>query len=456
MPRKVSGRRGRNELSEVAGSAAQVRLSGLPHQLRSGELALPDYLRELEARFASREPDVLAFLPEPGRFERLQTEAAALEQRFPDLAARPALFGLPVGVKDIFHVDGYPTQAGSRLPADRLAGSEARCVSRLRAQGALILGKTVTTEFAYFAPGPTRNPHSPGHTPGGSSSGSAAAVAAGLAPLALGTQTIGSIVRPAGFCGVLGFKPSRERISREGVIPLSESLDHVGFFAADLDTARAAAAALFEDWHGLPETEARPKLGVPTGPFLGQATPEGIEHFWSAVERLREAGFRVERVDALADLEDIVRRNQQLLAAEAARAHERWFAEFAERYHPRTAALIREGQQVPAAELERARAGTKELRKTLTGLMEAHGLDLWMAPSATGPAPEGLESTGNPAMNLPWTHAGLPTLSLPSGRSADGLPLGTQFIGRFGEDERLLGWAHGLEQVLGWTEAPAR
>ena len=439
----------------MADFAQRVGVSSLTKALRSGDLALPRYLEQLEEVFSTREPEVLAFLPEPRRFERLQKEAAALQARYPAPEGRPSLFGLPVGVKDIFHVDGFPTQAGSRLPAERLGGEESRCVGRLRAQGALILGKTVTTEFAYFAPGRTRNPHNPSHTPGGSSSGSAAAVAAGLAPLALGTQTIGSIVRPAGFCGVLGFKPSRERISRQGVIPLSASLDHVGFFAGDFQTAYGAAAVLFEDWGGLPDPADAPVLGVPQGPYLEQAEPEALEHLRNVVERLASAGYRIERVSALQDLVAIVGRNQQILAAEAAQAHQEWFAEFADLYHPRTAALIREGQQVPAEALQEALRGTLALRETLAGLMQAHGLDLWMAPSAPGPAPKGLESTGNPAMNLPWTHAGLPTLSLPSGLSAEGLPLGTQFIGRFGDDERLLAWGAGLERALLSREAAA-
>ena len=439
----------------MADFAQRIGVPSLIKMLRSGELALPRYLEQLDEVFSTREPEVLAFLPEPHRFERLHAEAEALLALYPAPEGRPSLFGLPVGVKDIFHVDGFPTQAGSRLPAERLGGEQARCVGRLRVQGALILGKTVTTEFAYFAPGPTRNPHNPSHTPGGSSSGSAAAVAAGLAPLALGTQTIGSIVRPAGFCGVLGFKPSRERISRQGVIPLSASLDHVGFFAADMETAYEAAAVLFEDWGGLPDPSAAPVLGVPQGPYLELAEPEALEHFWNVVERLASAGYRLERVSALQDLAAVVGRNQQILAAEAAQAHREWFAEFADLYHPRTAALIREGQQVPAEALEEAVRGTLALRGTLSGLMDTHGLELWMAPSAPGPAPRGLESTGNPAMNLPWTHAGLPTLSLPSGFSAQGLPLGTQFIGRFGGDERLLAWGAGLERALGSGESAA-
>ena len=190
-------------------------LPDLAAALRSGALPLADYLTEIEARVAAREPAVLALMAEPARWERLRAAAAELQARYPDPARRPPLYGVLVGVKDIFHVAGLPTTGGSRLPPQVLAGPEAESVARLTAAGALILGKTVSTEFAYFGPGPTRNPRSPAgtpHTPGGSSSGSAAAVAAGLVPLALGTQTIGSIVRPASFCGVVGFKPTYERV----------------------------------------------------------------------------------------------------------------------------------------------------------------------------------------------------------------------------------------------------
>src|SRR5512138_2873266 len=169
--------------------------------LRVGELELPEYLAQVEAWFDEREPSVLAFIPEEHRFERLQREAEALIARFPDSEKRPPLFGMLAGVKDNFHVDGFITQAGSRLPWTELQGAEAESITRLKHAGGLILGKTFTTEFAYFAPGPTRNPHHPEHTPGGSSSGSAAAVAAGMLPLALGTQTAGSIIRPAAYCG---------------------------------------------------------------------------------------------------------------------------------------------------------------------------------------------------------------------------------------------------------------
>src|SRR5215208_1409047 len=202
----------------------------LIESLRSGELALPEYLAKLQAWFLEREPSVLAFVLEENRFERLQREAEALLSRFPDPENRSSLFGMVVGVKDNIHVDGFITRAGTRLPVAEIQGSEAESITKLKNAGALILGKTVTTEFAYFEPGPTRNPYNPEHTPGGSSSGSAAAVGAGLCPLALGTQTIGSVIRPAAYCGAVAFKATYDRVSRSGVIPLSPSLDHVGLF----------------------------------------------------------------------------------------------------------------------------------------------------------------------------------------------------------------------------------
>ncbi len=196
-------------------SSFHGELIELVAELRSGKLEVQEYLDRLKQRFDSREESLQAFLPEPGRFDRLREESKALHFRFPRPEARPPLFGVPVAVKDIFHVEGFATRAGSRLPEDRLAGPEARSVTRLKQAGALILGKTITTEFAYFAPGPTRNPHHKEHTPGGSSSGSAAAVGAGIAPLALGTQTIGSITRPQPHSAVWSATNPATSASRE-------------------------------------------------------------------------------------------------------------------------------------------------------------------------------------------------------------------------------------------------
>jgi Asp-tRNA(Asn)/Glu-tRNA(Gln) amidotransferase A subunit family amidase len=191
-------------------------------------------LNHLEDRFNQIEPHIMAFIPEVGRFKRLHQDLAYLVKKYPDPQSRPDLFGIPVAIKDLYHVSGFLTRAGSRLPPEILTAEEGEVIKKLKLSGALILGKTVSTEFAYFAPGPTRNPHNINHTPGGSSSGSAAAVAAGLTPLAFGTQTIGSIIRPAAYCGVVGFKPSQGRIPTDGIVPLSPSVDHVGFFTSDV------------------------------------------------------------------------------------------------------------------------------------------------------------------------------------------------------------------------------
>lgn len=419
----------------------------LANALRKGELPLTTYLAQLEAQFAAHESSVLAFMPEDGRFARLQREAEALLTQYPKPEARPPLFGVPIGVKDIFHAAGFPTRGGSRLPPEVLEGREAESVTILKKAGALIMGKTVSTEFAYFGPGPTRNPHNSEHTPGGSSSGSAAAVAAGLCPLTLGTQTIGSIIRPAAFCGVVGYKPSYERISRAGVIPLSPSLDHIGVFTADVAGAALAASVLYRDWNS-EMLQQKPVFGIPEGPYLERAGDEGLTHFRALCRRLREAEYLIKSVNAMPDFNAIRERHNLIVAAEAAHIHADWFPRFRELYHPKTVELIERGQSVSDEALAEALIGREKLRGELTQLMDEYRIDLWLSPAAPGAAPKGLDSTGDPVMNLPWTHSGLPAVNLPSGRNAEGLPLGLQVTGRWYADERLLAWAAGIEAVI--------
>ncbi|TKX77248.1 hypothetical protein EXE53_27620 [Halorubrum sp. SD626R] len=252
---------------------------------------------ELEERAAAVDPEIEALVAEEGRWERLRDQAAALTERYPDPADRPPLYGVPVGVKDIFHVEELPTRAGSDLPPGVITGDEAAAVTALRRAGALVLGKTVTTEFAHMSPGPTRNPHDTDRTPGGSSSGSAAAVAAGLCPVAFGTQTIGSVIRPAAFCGVVGYKPSFGRISTEGVIPLSESVDHVGVFTQDTAGVSLVAPLLCDSWRTLPAPTERPTIGVPDGAYLEQASDTALDAFEDHLDALTAAGYDVVRVD---------------------------------------------------------------------------------------------------------------------------------------------------------------
>jgi Asp-tRNA(Asn)/Glu-tRNA(Gln) amidotransferase A subunit family amidase len=405
-------------------------------------------LEALELRFAVHEPEIHAFLDEPGRFVRLARELAALEARFPEGAERPSLLATPLGVKDIFRVDGFATRCGSRLPPELFAGEEAECVTALRRAGALVVGKTVTTEFAYFAPGPTRNPRALDRTPGGSSSGSAAAVAAGLCDLALGTQTIGSIGRPAAYCGIVGYKPSYDRISRAGVIPLAPSADHVGLLARSVDEIGRAAAVVVHDFQDGVGVYFQAQLGVPVGPYLDRLTAEGRRHFARVRERLAAKGWPIVEVDAFPDFDALDAAHRLLVAAEAAAVHRDWFAEYGDLYAPKSAELIRRGQGVVPEELERVRASGLALRARLDELAMRHGIDLWLSPPAPGPAPPGLESTGDPVMSLPWTHAGLPALVVPAGASEEGLPMGVQLAARFGADEELLAHGRELEKAL--------
>lgn len=396
-------------------------------------------------RFLRREPEIHAFVDEPGRFARVQAEVergrspAAIAAVATGNENAPPLAGVLLGVKDIFHVAGLPTRAGSRVPAEVLAGEEAESVARLRAAGAIVVGKTVTTEFAYFAPGPTRNPADLTRTPGGSSSGSAAAVAAGLCDLALGTQTIGSIGRPAAFCGVVGYKPSYERISRAGVIPLAPSLDHVGLFARDVDGITRAAAVLVDGWR--PGVTARriSRLGIPRGPYFDALSPAGGAHFAGLCIELETLGFEILDVDVMPDFAAIAERHRRLVACEAAEVHADWFARFGAGYAAKTAELLQAGRAVGRDEAAAARAGRLALRSELEAAMHRAGIDLWLSPPAVGPAPSGLDSTGDPVMNLPWTHSGLPSLVIPAGTTAL-LPMGAQLAGRFGADEELLAW----------------
>jgi len=410
---------------------------------------LSQHINEAECRFAEWEPRVRAFIPEDGRFERLHKQADALADAYQNPEKRSDLYGMLIGVKDIFQVAGFMTRAGSKLPVEVLQGQQARSVSRVMDAGALILGKTVTTEFAYFVPGPTRNPHNLEHTPGGSSSGSAAAVAVGLCEAALGTQTIGSIVRPAAFCGVVGVKPTYSRISTEGVIPLSPSLDHVGFFTRDVSTAQLLAPVLYESWDPATAAPRKPTLGIPEGPYLQSTSDGGLAFFLAACQALTAVGYELRRVPLMPDFHEIRARHDVILAAEVAGVHSKWFSEYEQLYAPKTAELIRRGQNISHDRLKIALDARERFRATLIELMNDNGIDVWLSPSAPGPAPRGLNSTGDPIMNLPWTQAGLPTVGLPAGESAEGLPLGLQLTGRWFGDEALLVWAQEIERIVG-------
>ncbi len=416
--------------------------------LQGGQHSLTLYLEGMAARLAESNPQIEAFLPEPQRRTRLAAETQRLRQTWPNPAARPPLYGALVGVKDVLRVAGLPTHAGSAVPAERLAGPEAAIVTRLREAGAIILGKTVTTEFAYFEPGPTRNPHNLEHTPGGSSSGSAAAVAAGLCTLAVGTQTIGSVIRPAAFCGIVGFKPTHDRLPTEGLVYFSRTIDTLGLFTQDIAGMIRAAAALCDGWRADFRVQRPPVLGVPDGPYMAQADLETRAVFEGWMARLEGASVAVQRVPALEEIETLNQLHRRLTAAEFAREQAALYPEFGHLYRARTVEAVEQGRAVGDEELGAARANTVALRTELAHTMDAAGIDLWACPAAVGPAPHGLAATGDPNMNLPWTHAGLPVVTVPAGAAENGLPLGLQLIGRWQDDERLLAWAGMVQGLL--------
>jgi Asp-tRNA(Asn)/Glu-tRNA(Gln) amidotransferase A subunit family amidase len=412
-----------------------------------GDFDPKKYLNEFCDRIDQYDTQVRAFLPESDRRKRLLHEAEQLLRRHPDPTHRPPLFLVPVGVKDIFRVDGFPTKAGSNLPHVLFQGSEGPCVMALRQAGALIMGKTVTTEFALMEPGPTRNPHDLGHTPGGSSSGSAAAVAAGFCPAALGTQTIGSIIRPASFCGIVGFKPTYGRVPVGGILPLAPAMDHVGWFTQEVSGSRLLASILLSNWTPV-EPGALPTIGIPDEAYLAEVEPDGQRVFAIMLRKLDDAGYSIRNTKSLSNLKEISEDAKRLLCGEMAMVHRGWFSRYEPLYRTGTAESIREGQKTSPEELEELRNRGRQLREQLEKEMETEGIDLWISPASTGPAPEGLTSTGNRILSAPWTYAGLPTISLPSGIAENGLPIGTQFITRFMADEKLLSWAEPIEKAL--------
>jgi Asp-tRNA(Asn)/Glu-tRNA(Gln) amidotransferase A subunit family amidase len=366
---------------------------------------------------------------------------------------RGGLHGIPVGVKDIFDVAGMLTRSGAAPFAHRMATEDAAAVALLRRAGAVVLGKTVTTEFAFLDPAETRNPWNLAHTPGGSSSGSAAAVAAGMVPLAIGSQTIGSTVRPAGYCGIVGFKPAFGTIDRGGMTPLAPSLDHVGIFCRSVADAAlafgvlggpAGSAAAPPDGGGTP-----PRIGFARS-LLGTAGPEVADHLDAVAGTLRRAGAEVSDVDLPAAHQGLYEAGLVVLQVEAATVHAERFAANRDRYQPKIRELIEAGMRVGAGEYDRAQEHLQRFRTALAGQLER--VDALLSPLADTPAPEGLGSTGNPALCAPATFTGLPSIALPSGIARNGLPLAIQLVAR--TETSLLAVASWCEAQLGFAGTP--
>mgnify|MGYP001303107807 FL=1 len=359
------------------------------------------------------------------------------------------LYGQYFGLKDIFHYKGLPTRAGSRLPVEVLSGVQGTCVTKLEQAGALMLGKTETTEFAYSEPTITRNPRNSNHTPGGSSSGSAAAVAAGLCDFAIGTQTVGSIIRPAAYCGVIGFKPSFGRVDTSGLLYFSPSVDTIGFFSQSVDQMRDIASVVCSNWCDS-KTKQRliPKIGIPSGEYMDQCSQMAQDHFYSHIGKVKRAGFSVIEVDLFKDIANVNKSHKTLIASEVAAIHSNWYRLYRPLYRPKTTQIIEEGMAIKLSEIQKVTKEREKIQDDFDLFMDCNDIGMWLSPSSTGPAPLGLTHTGDPCMNLPWSFLGVPALNIPVNCFSNGLPGGIQCTSRYGWDEELIFWGSEIKNCF--------
>jgi Asp-tRNA(Asn)/Glu-tRNA(Gln) amidotransferase A subunit family amidase len=411
--------------------------------LRSGGITSEELVRACLRRIEEEDGRI-------GAFEHLDPDAAlAAARRIDALSPRPPLAGLPVAVKDIFDTADLPTECGFAGWRGRRPGRDAAPVARLRAAGAVVLGKTVTTELAFFWPGRTRNPHDPARTPGGSSSGSAAAVAARLAPAALGTQTAASIVRPAAFCGVVGWKPTHGVVALDGVAPFAPSLDTFGIFVrriADLAPLLDALAPA----PGAPRIAARedepPRVALCRTEQWPLADPSTRTLVEDAALRLAREGATLADLDLGPAFDGLAAAHRTIMAAEAARELGSLLARHGDVASPVLRDFVREGEQVTPEREASARRQGDRCRQLLVDVFAR--FDVLLTPSAVGEAPLGLGSTGDPAFGRIWTLLGTPCVALPWARGPAGMPVGVQLVGPRGEDPALLRHAGWIERAL--------
>jgi Asp-tRNA(Asn)/Glu-tRNA(Gln) amidotransferase A subunit family amidase len=415
--------------------------------------------------------------------EGARRAAAELQRR----EARGPLYGIPLGIKDIIDVAGLPTRAGSPLRENHLAPADAPVVAALREAGAIILGKTVTVQFACFDPSPTLNPWdpafrsapvraqtcptpgaepprqgpiarpAPSYTPGGSSSGSAVAVAVGMCLAALGTQTGGSLVRPASYCGVATCKPTFGRIDTEGIVPVSYHLDHPGPMARTVGDLEIVLQHLLGAEQFQPATRsAPPRLGLVEEFFMEGADAAVGEVVRSAVARLREAGAAVEPISCGIDFAEIAPLHRRIMAVEAAAYHREQFAAHRQAYGPLITALLDEGLGISAVDYAAALAHQRGCRGRMDAMFAqySNNVDALIMPSTDTTAPATLVTTGIPKFQAPWSYAGVPAVAIPCGLAGDGMPVGLQLVGRRACDAALLGVARWCEQRLAFKELP--
>jgi Asp-tRNA(Asn)/Glu-tRNA(Gln) amidotransferase A subunit family amidase len=429
-------------VAAVTASLAELGAAEAVARLRRGALTAEALVDACLERIAREDPAL-------GAFEHVDPDGARAEARRVDgLREKPPLAGLPIAVKDIFDTAELPTERGSEAFRGRRPASDAAAVARLRAAGAIVLGKTVTAELAFYRPGKTVNPHDPARTPGGSSSGSAAAVAARLAPAAIGTQTAGSIIRPASFCGVVGFKPTFGLVPMDGVSPFAPSLDTIGFFVRDV-----AALPLLLEAAGVPAAvpagAAPPRVALCRTEQWPLAEPSTRAILEDVAGALARAGAIVEEHDLGPAFDGLAEAQRTIMAAEGARALEG----VREAHAPALSAVLldflAEGARIAPDREAAARAQAERCRALLPALFSR--VDALLTPGTLGEAPVGLSSTGDPAFDRIWTLLGTPCASLPVARGPAGLPVGVQLVGAPQRDGALVRTCAWIADALGTT-----
>jgi len=437
----------------AAKPASSEDLKATVQALSDGSLTARAYCESCLARIRSSEGRLRAWVALDD--ERALTLAAGRDAERTQGGHPGPLHGVPVGLKDVYDTDDLPTEMGSPAFVGNQPGKNAELVERILAAGGYALGKTATTEFAYMHPAETRNPWNTRHTPGGSSSGSAAAVAAGHVPVAVGTQTNGSVIRPAAFCGVVGFKPSLDSLPIQGALPFAESLDQVGVFARAVADAAYFAASLAESGRFAPEIEGLsrpPKIAVlPRFPW-NAAEPGAARHLQASLKRLADAGTELKTVALPDDFDEAHRVHRTIMLYEGAREHATRQATYRRVMSAVLNAAIDEGLAMSHDEYRGALVKRAALAELALDLFE--DCDALASLPAPGAAPERLDVTGDPSFCTLWTLLGFPALALPTGLSDGGLPYGMQLAGPAGGDDRLLRVASWCEAVIGFKDSP--
>ena len=411
-------------------------------QIAAGQLTAEALVSACLARIAAREPVV-------GAWQYLDPEAALAAARRADAAPpRGPLHGIPIAVKDLIDTADMPTGYGSGIYQAHRPAADAACVALARSAGAIVLGKTVTTEFACFTPGKTANPHNLAHTPGGSSSGSAAAVADGMVPLAFGSQTAGSVIRPASYCGVVGYKPSHSVIPRAGVKMLCDSLDTIGTMARNVEDAAFFAGVIAgrPALQNLPVPTAPPRFGLYRTPMWEEAEPSTMAALDRTRAALERAGASVVEIAVPPEHTALTAAQETIMGFELVRglAYER--TQHSAELSPRLAQLLDQGMTVGADEYDAAIARTAAAWAKLSEFFA--GCHAIVVPAAPGEAPPGLGYTGNPVFNRMWTLLGMPCVTLPAVWGDSGLPTGVQLVGPIGRDPEVLACAVFAERAL--------